>query len=152
MEINNSKKQFFFLRIDEESKQVWLLGYPVSFSPTEIKILSALCDRRPLSGEDILAEIGSRADKRCLSAHICSINKKAEKENKNVQTERSARFFFTAPPAPAGRRLKAENTKPASEKTSATCHRVPNPAPKHPSKPRRWASTDSRCRKRTEKP
>ena len=81
MEINNSKKQFFFLQIDKESKQVWLLGYPIPFSPTEIKILSALCDRRPLSGEDILAEIGSSADKRCLSAHICSINKKAEKES-----------------------------------------------------------------------
>ncbi len=54
-----------------------LLGYPLSLSPKERKILSLILQEEPLSGAELCQRLSLSVSRAALSVYICAINKKA---------------------------------------------------------------------------
>ncbi len=69
--------KYYHLDLREEEPRVILLGYPLSLSQLELKILMSVCREHPfsISIEMLATEIGITANS--LAVHICSLNKKA---------------------------------------------------------------------------
>ena len=74
---------FRYLRIDEDEKRAYLLGYDMCLTPTEFNILCAVAFEGGLGIDVIIGKCGLSDNVRGnVSVHVCGINRKAEKIGK----------------------------------------------------------------------
>ena len=71
------QKRYMFLVIDNREKDAWLLGYPMRLSPTELKIMNLIYDKRTATTNSMFAALSPDVTKSSIPVHINSINKKA---------------------------------------------------------------------------
>lgn len=64
-----------FLSINDE--KVVLLGFPLKLSPTEQKLLTAICEK-DMTIEELSALLSEGVSRQNVAVHINSVNRKAE--------------------------------------------------------------------------
>lgn len=67
-----------FLRGDDETGQIHLLGFPLTLSARERTILFSLLRKHPLSSAELRRIASPSMTKNGLSVHVHNINKKAQ--------------------------------------------------------------------------
>jgi hypothetical protein len=84
------------LQIGDNKNEVYLLGYRLSVTPCEYKLLLAIAREKRVGIESLTKEIGLAPDKKGnVAVHICSLNRKAQVigDRKLILCESSEYFF-----------------------------------------------------------
>ena len=89
-------KEYFFLSINEKSREVYLLGYKMELTPTEYKILDLIFENKHIAPEEMLPFLPARCTRRSIPVHISSINKKAFAiSGRQLIRNSGAKYFFS---------------------------------------------------------
>ena len=88
-------KQYFFLAINEEERQAYLLGYKLKLTPTEFKIVNILMDTKYATVDRLLLDLPARCTRKSIPVHITAINKKAHdiSGRKLIENSREGYYF-----------------------------------------------------------